>query len=379
MTTCNQKGTAGGNGTGTGNGSNGSGANGTDTGSGTEDVSCGPKRPGCMDLGHMAVGFWGRDIHAHVFGEQQAARERALLIEQILAGSIRANLWQGVEDGEKCGCYKEASQQPDRKCSSCYGVGKVPGFWKFGYNTLFLTGVDTDAVLTDVRLTRNFKSSKIELTEGSLSGMIESGDKPFSRSALGSHWEVDFHTFVREIEESSVVVEYSLDSGTTWNEICTLVMANPLSGQIRFRATLSRDSATVLSPFFEVIRARYASIDLGRSGVEGNPRMGPWILVMREPPTTTYKKQEYGDLPIEDGLTMWTAGLSLFDPSITTGSTEEMVLGPNVLIEVLDGAREGSRYVTTSWKNSDPFGYIITSQEFKVRIADPVEPMSLVW
>jgi len=383
VTTCTPSGLNG-NGSGNGNGSNGNGdgsgnGNGSNgNGDGDQGV-CGPKRPGCMDLGHMAVGYWGRDIHSHVFGEQQLSKERALLIEQILAGSIRADLWQGVEDGVKCGCYKESNQQPDRKCSACHGVGKVPGFFKFGYETLWMTGMDVDATLTNLRLSKNFKSAKLELVDDALSGTIESADKPFIRDVLGSTWEADYWSLVREDGVSDVVVEFSLDSGGSWSPICDLLTVNPSSGNIRFRATLTRDTANVLSPFFEVVRARYATIALSREDVGGSYRMGPWILIMREPPTTGYKKQEYGDIPLEDGLEFWTAGLSLFDPTITVGSEEEMIKGPNVLIEVLDGARAGNRYVTTTWKNSDPFGYIITSQTFKIRIADPVEPMSLVW
>lgn len=344
------------------------------------ESACGAIREGCHGVGQLAVGYWAPDIYKHINGMQEQARQRALLTEQILAGSIRANFWQGATDGPKCGCYKESNQMADRKCSACHGVGVVPGYLKFGYNTLWMGTTDTDITLTSVRLSSGFKSAKIELVAGALTGTIESGDKVFERTAVGSSWEVDFQAFTRDpTYTTSVVIEYSLDSGTTWSEICNLVSANPASGTIRFRATLTRSDAVALSPFFEIVRARYAAIDLSREGVTGEYRMGPWILVMREPPSTGYKKQEYGDIPFENGMEYWTAGLGLFDPRITLGSLQELIKGEYTFIEILDGARVGSRYVATEWKNSDPFAYIIVSQTFKIRVIDTVEPLSLVW
>jgi len=343
---------------------------------GFDNPNRGCKVPGA----HLAVGSWARDIYQQVFAEQEQARQRALLTDQILLGSIRASLWQGVEEGPLCGCYKKSNQQADMKCAACHGVGKVPGYHKFGYETLWMSGMDSDITLTNVQLTKNFKSSKVELVSGALTGTIESGDKSFNRTAIGASWAVDAQSFHRDPDEETVVTfEYSLNSGNTWVDIDDLSTVNPVSGSIRFRATLTRPGASVLSPYFKMLKARYARIDVDKQQEDGSYRLGPWILIMREPPTTGYKKQEYGDIPVEDGLEFWTAGLGLFDPDIETGSNAELIKGPEVFIEVLDGARSGNRYVTTSWKNSDPFGYILVSQTFKIRIVTPVEPLQLAW
>lgn len=335
---------------------------------------------GCKVPGnHMAVGYWGGDIYAQVFAEQQAARERALLTDQILAGSLRASLWQGATSGTRCACYKESNQQPDRKCGACHGVsgGFVPGYLKFGYATLWMTGFDPDVTLTHVRKA-DFKSAKMVLEDGEIWGTIESGDKPFSRTVLGSKWEYQSLFFLREEAMTDVVVEYSLDSGETWNDIATLPIANPSSGTIRFKATLRRDEPEALSPYFEIVRARYATISLSKPSGVGY-RMGPWILVMRAPPQTRQRKYEYGDIPMEEGLTFWTAGLALFDPKIEYGSREELISGPDTFIEILDGVKVGNRYLSVQWQNSDPFGFIIVSQTFQIRIVDPVGPLGLVW
>ncbi len=346
---------------------------------GPGDMGNGPKVPGA----HMAVGWWGRDAYADVFYQQKIARERALLTDQILIGSVPAALWIGAttdDAGERCACYKESNQQADRKCGACHGIGLVPGYHRFGYTTLWMSGVDTDVVFTNTELTTGWKSAKIVLTNNTLSGTVESGDKTFSRSVLGSVWESEALYFTPESTESSVVVEYSLDSGSTWVALAGLATANPSSGTIRFRATLTRDTAAVISPQFEIIRARYARIPLTRPTGDGSYRMGPWLLVMREPPTTRNRKYEYGDIPVEDGLSFWTAGLAFFDPDIEYGSQDELLKEDSLaFIEILDGARTGSRYVAVTWQNSDPFGYILVSQTFQIRIADPVGPFGEVF
>lgn len=340
-----------------------------------ETTERGCKLPGS----NMAVGYWGRDIHAQVFADQQLGKERALLQEQVLLGGIRTELWQGVKTGPQCACWNPINNMADKKCLACHGVGTVPGYLKFGYSTLWMSASDTDATLTSLRLTKNYQSSKLELVDGALTGTVESADKPFSRTVFGSTWATSVQYYLMEADYSSVVVEYSLDSGTTWLALSNLLSETTLTGTIRFRATLSRTETAARSPLFEMLRARYATIPLSNPDMNDVYRKGPWILIMREPPSTGYRKQDYGDQPIEEGLTMWTGGLSMFDSSIATGSTEEMVKGPEALVQLLDGARSGNRYIASAWQNSDPMAYIITSQTFKVRITDSVDPMSLVW
>ena len=338
-------------------------------------------RDGCKGLGGTAVGYWGRSVFKRVQQEQEFARQRALLQDQIAGTGIRVNLWQGVTEGIRCSCYKESNKQADRKCKSCHGVidGYIPGYLKFGYNTLWMSANDADVTLTNVEVTTDFKSAKVGLVAGALEGTIESGDKEFHRTAVGAYWEHDVASFVRIEDLSSVTVEYSLDSGSTWNDIEQLEVLNPVEGLIRFRATLSRDSSEVLTPFFEIARARYAVIDLREPRGDGTYTFGPWIRIMNSKPFKGYKKSDYGDLPSIDSMGFWTTGLSFFDDSIETGSSGELLNGPNVIFEVLDGALEHSRYVMINWQHSDPAGYKIITQTFHMRVEDPVSPYSLVW
>ena len=331
---------------------------------------------GCKGHG-SAPGYWGRDIFRRVLSENEHNRQRTLLEDQIRASGIRAELWTRAETGSRCACYKESSRSSDRKCRSCYGASIVPGYYKFGYNTEFLSASDDDAVLTDVGVTTDFKSAKVILDDTALTGTIESSDKAFTRSAIESEWEYEDVFFDRE---GSVLVEYSLDSGSTWKAMSELTTENPASGNIRFRATLSRAATTDLSPLFEIVRARYATIDKREISIVNNDyRWGPWIFIMNTIPDRQYIKTDRGDIPKQSGLTFWTAGLSMFDPSIEIGSDEELITGPGVLIKILDGVMEGNRYITTTWRQSDPFAYKIIQQEFHIRVEDSVGPYSLVF
>lgn len=342
-------------------------------------------RTGCGGLGSGATGYWGRDIYRQVIADQQYDKQRALLFDKLMVGGLRTELWIGVESGEQCACYNESHRASDRKCGTCHGVGTVPGYLKFGHDTVWMSSTDTDITLTGLEITNKFKSSKVQLTSGTLSGTIESGDKAFSRTASGAVWEYDESSFIRIDGDSSVTVEYSIDAGSTWEDIADLVTNNPASGSIRFKATLTRTSSSILSPLFEIVRARYGSIDL--EGTRRSPgdsdecvdQYGPWIYVMNEKPLQNYIKSDYGDLPTYT-MKFWTMGLASFDSSLVVNSTDELLEGPSVAFRFLDGALANERkYVMTNWQMSDPGAYMVTIQTFTMRVADEVGPYSLLW
>lgn len=334
---------------------------------------------GCNGLGTGAVGYWGRDIYMRIQADQQHAKERALLMNQIQAGGMRFDLWQDVESGQQCSCYKEINRSADDKCMACHGRRYVPGYLKFGYETLWMSAVDTDVTFTNTEITTEFKSSKVVLSTGSLSGTVESGDKAFSRTEIGSVWEADAQTYIRIAGQSDVTVEYSLDSGGTWSGISNLATANPASGVIRFRATLTRSTAAILSPLFEIVRARYATIPVASEQPDGTFRVGPWVLLMKSVPVEKKTKNEHGDRINQDNTKMWTAGLSMFDSSIEVGSTGELIRSKHTVFKALDGVQAGTFYVMSDWMLSDPFGMIIVSQTFTARMADPSGPYYLIW
>lgn len=334
---------------------------------------------GCSGLGSGAVGYWGRDIHRRILAEGELEKQRALLTEQILAGGLRMAVWRSVLSGTQCNCWNKANEQSDRKCVSCYGQRYVPGFYKFGYNTLWLSASDSGTQSVNLRRPE-YKSSYIEISPGFTSGTLESVDFPFIRSAFGSVWEYEVSAVVRE-DGGQVVAEYSLDAGVTWFDISNLPTENPAAGSIRFRITLARETVSKVSPQFSILRARYATIPL--SGLtNGEYRNGPWVLALKTNVYRQIKKQDIGDIPYYDSGNFWTVGLSTFDPNIQPGTREDIFEGPG-FVEFLDGVFRVSNVTArrnlTSWRTSDPFGYIILSQDFTLRIADPVGPYALAW
>ena len=330
------------------------------------------RKPGCSGYGHMASGYWGRDIHKRILGEQISSKEKANLADQIKAGGIKAEMWIGSKSGDECRCYKKSNQQSERRCYSCYGKRYVPGFLKFGYNTVWMSASDNNINLNNTKVVSDFHSSKIILEDEATSGTIESEDINFNRVASGSSWEYESVTQDRIPNYSLSVTEYSLDSGSNWDSIDNLPIVNPAVGVIRFRVTLTRDTAEILSPIFEITRARFSIIDI-------QDVFGPWILLMRSIPIVQATKGEYGDLNIQNNTKVWTAGLSFFDSNIEIGSQEDLLEGHDVVFQIMEGARAGDRYVIKTWQGSDPFADIVVQQNFDVRYTDPVGPYSLIW
>ena len=342
-------------------------------------------RLGCKGLGGNAVGSWAREPLQRIIQDQTPQKETALLRDQLRIGGLKLELWLGVTESAEhpqCACYKQSFQQADRKCSSCHGTGHVPGYLKWGYSTYWMSATDVGNTFTDTEVTNTFHSSKVQLTAGSLTGTLESADLPFTKELAASVWETDIQGFIREEASltSSLTVEYSLDSGVTWTALSALPAAGPTTGSLRFRATLTRTTAAVRSPLFEIVRARYSRIPLGtfvNNYIEA-PVDGPWILAINGYPDQQYIKSEHGDAP-QGSSTFWTGGMSMFDPLVEVGSDAELIHGPNILVQFMDGALAGKRYRPTSWKQSDPFAYKIVSQDFQVRVSDPVGPYGYVW
>jgi hypothetical protein len=348
-----------------------------------------PCRPGNAGL---AVGAWTNPWN-RIQQDQTPQKMRALLWSQLLGGGLRARLWLAVHhptDGEntalpgtlKCSCVKESGQHADRHCSSCHGVGFAPGYRLFGYETLWVASISPGLILTNVVLDKKIKPYRHVLADGALSGTLETPDLFFTRPVdAGGAWEARSDGIVRDGTQSALSTFFSTDGGATWALLSTLPTANPPSGRIRFRVQFTRSSASVLTPAWEILRARFPTVAAG-------PRLGPWILVLRNITPQTPVQDPRG-VVFEAQHKFWTAPLGMFDPcAASEQAAPGQPLDPKNLIrdpaflQFLDGAAAAltppQRWALTNNAWSDPLGYLVR-QFFDAREAQPNEALSLVF
>jgi hypothetical protein len=350
------------------------------------------------------VGYWGGSVRTRVKAEMTLEKTRALLESQLYGGGLRAYLWQTVIDPRllvtpisstppiptipdgllHCSCIKASGQHADRKCRSCNGIGFIPGYKKFGNQTLWISSITPQLVLTNCNLNVITKPNRIQLDAGSLTGTIECPDIPFIRLLRDQAWEYRNDYILSDGNNSSVVAEFSINSGVSWSPISSLSEASTPpgvnAGQIRFKVTLNRNSTSVSSPQWEILRTRFPTIDLC-------DRFGPWILVLKTVPNSRNIEDIRGVQLDSSGTNFWTAPLSYFNRQVPDQgfvdqplNKGELIIDP-AFIQFLDGVPSvlgNSRWSVMNVNWSDPFGYV-TKQVFQARQDQEQEFTSLVW
>jgi len=335
-------------------------------------------------------GYWGNDLRCRISQEMTFEKQRALLEDQLVGGGLRSFLWLAVHDerqGEvaspgtlRCSCVKKSQDGADRRCNSCYGIAYIPGYRKFGYETIWVASISPNLTLANLVLNTDIKPHRLELDPVATSGTMETPDIFFSRSVTNLIWEARSDFVLRDGANSSVVTEFSLDGGATWISLDDLAATNPASGRIRFRVTISRVSTAIPTPLWEVLRARFPTIPIAG-------RIGPWILMLKTVSPDKKTQDVRGILTTSDGDRFWTAPLSLFDCQIQSQQGLGAALDPNNLIrdqafiQFLEGARRvnfNQRWSITNMSYSDPFGYLVR-QFFDARLQQEQEYTSLVF
>jgi hypothetical protein len=339
---------------------------------------------------HGAVGYWGRSMYCRIQQEQTIPKIRALLQDQLLGGGLRVELWTSVHDvrdGEvaapgtlKCTCVKASGKHADRRCLSCHGINYIPGYIKFGYETLWASSVTPGLTLTDVQLNTTLKPNRLELTQLATTGTIETTDLFFTRIYPNMLWEAKNSYVVKDSTTASVESFFSTDSGGTWHPLADLPSVNPTTGRIRFRIVLNRNTTSDPSPAWEILRARFPTIP-------SQGRMGPWLLILKTVSPDKNIQDPRGVVIDSANNSFWTAPLSFFDCGIITqtnvGATldeGDMIRDP-AFVQFMDGANNGEhpeRWTLTNFAYSDPIGYLVR-QFFQARLAQQEEFTWLVW
>lgn len=274
----------------------------------------------------FAAGYWGSaGPWARIEADQTEFKIRAWLQDQQIARGRQATLWlpvSSVTPGSLvCTCTKVTTQSAIHNCDSCYGSGFVPGFQKFMHQTIFLSSAEVGAfTLVGTALNTGKKPNLIELASGAVIGTIITNTKPFT-NPLNAAWEARVDAFVRTAG-STITTEFSTDGGGTWIPLAQINgPSKPIgSGNIQFRITLSRASASDFSPGFEILRVRRPMSE-NRNGQisRRRPLEVGQVLILK---TWAQEKESLleGRGRFTEHLTdrSWTMPLDFYDTSLTT-------------------------------------------------------------
>jgi hypothetical protein len=322
-------------------------------------------------------------------------KTRALLQDQLVGGGLRAQLWQSVIDPRtltefpslpvpsgtlRCSCVVLPGQHADRRCNSCNGIGWIPGYMKFGYETIWCSSINSSLVLNNLALNISIKPNRLELVDPALTGTAETSDLFFIKTIPTAIWESRSDYTCTDGVNSAVVTEFSTDGGYTWNDVLNIASINPSSGRIRFRVTISRNSTDIVSPAWEIVRVRFPVIP-----IQG--RFGPWILVLKTVQSNRNIQDMRGIVLDAQPNNFWTCPLSFYtctipDQCAVGGKLDQRnLLVDPCFIQFLDGIPallHSERWSCTNLSYSDPFGYLVR-QAFQARMDQINEHTALVF
>lgn len=315
--------------------------------------------------GH-APGFWGRDIRNRIASEFIPDKVMSQNLDKIMAMGLPYALWReadAVQQGlTQCSCFKTTAKQPDIPCLSCYGTGSIPGYFKFGTKNYWQSSIDPVWTLTNTVLDNENRPYRIMLSPGFTTGTAISADQSIDTTSKILSWELKVDGFTRDGGiNSTITTEFSVDSGTTWSTFSVLNLETAgVFTKIRFRVTLTRTTAAVKTPMFEMIRFRFGTYtDISRIVQEPVIRIIPTWLNEAE------IKQVYGLKLEANGKALWTMPLSFFDLTIPKEGPLARI-GDDAFVEVRYGGEVGFRYDMVDFSYSDTFS-VFTRQAFSLR------------
>lgn len=313
-----------------------------------------------------APGYWGQNIRCRIQSDGTVDKVLSLHYDKIMAMGLPFAIWREakavLENPTQCSCFKDTSKQPDIPCSQCYGTGAIPGYLKFGTRNYWVESTAAGWTLTNVVVDTNNRPNRLMLATGATSGTAVSPNLTISVVGKLAAWEAKADAFTRDGgAASSVTVEASKDNGATWFALSALESEAPTT-QLRFRVSMTRTTAAVKSPMFEIVRARFATmLDTMRNELN-EP-------VIRAIPTWNVEAElrQVGGTLIQNSQTFWTLPLYFFDNTVAQNSVAAR-LEDDVFAEVRYGGEIGFRKPFVEFKYSDTFG-TFTRQEFAIRRA----------
>lgn len=161
--------------------------------------------------------------------------------------------------GARCFCYPREKASPDSRHKLCFGNGYLNGYQKYGYVTKTWASSDTTLTLNNVVVQSSGTSpgllNDILSLKSGTTGTITTPFVPLTNFISHSFFESVQNTVTGV---SSVSYQYSFD-GMVWNSTSTGLVV-PSTGQIQFRATLSRININVKLPYVNYFRYRFQNL-----------------------------------------------------------------------------------------------------------------------
>lgn len=315
---------------------------------------------------HHAVGYWGRDMATHVAALQTGERVLALNRDKVFGMGLPFRVWlrvlaaSSIDRGVQCSCWNETAQQSDVPCLSCYGHRFQPGYVRFGHRTIFYSSIHNDLIVNNLQLNKVVTPFRLELVPGATTGTLVTPTYTIVDTSYGS-WQVHLDAYVRDTDHSSAQLEFT-PNGIDW--IAGVPTSAIVNSTVQFRVTLARASASVKSPLFEILRARFPIIPSPRAR-EPLPADPGDILLLKTWDVERFKREQSGAQTETEGERYWTLPLNFFDERIDRES-QDAVLGSDHFIEEKSGPEAGTRYVATKHAFSRNYK-LFTRQDFNLR------------
>lgn len=304
-----------------------------------------------------AVGYWGRNINRRIDSEQTPEKIRALLQDKILSRGKDVFLWQEVTidtaGSISCSCVKDTTDRADINCASCYGIKLIPGYHKFGHETLFMSSISPAITLSNISLDTDIKPYRLLISSGQLTGSITSSRLQYINN-LNKDW--DFRGDAASIKDTNTIAFSFSTDGVNFFPIEEINDAGKKPtgiGGIYLRVSMSRTAIDDRSPEFEILRVRHSKL------------VEPTIKILRPQVSEMPSWMQYGRRIENLSERFWTSPLDFFDPTIPV-NTPAARIKDNAIYERITGINQGNRYVTTKPMYDEEFG-IFTQQSFETR------------
>lgn len=209
---------------------------------------------------------------------QQALNRNRVLLSSI-GSPVSFFYFQGNKQIDIAGnylkpipCYcaldqKGSPKDPDPNHRACYGTGTLPGFERYGYNTIVIATTTPNLTLNNITRTldENGRVSKFII-----SGNLLEGDIITDNYQLPNIKSINFFRFTESVnlDQNGTEYYYSSDNGATYiripvdytdktNPVPDISVIPSTITQVRFKITLKKRFANSSSPIFGYIKFRF--------------------------------------------------------------------------------------------------------------------------